>query len=118
MSHLSPKATVVVTCNNDYAVLETFQPGFSATQIIEHSQVSVTFFTLPTYTTSQNAGCPILQRFVTTQNSAVTAHPGLDEPVDNGGGIFVVKPKDINFHGNYAFFIKIIGTPGPNGAVE
>ncbi len=66
---------------------------------------------LPTYTTSQQQSCPTNQIQVSTSNTAVASHSGLNEPVLEGVDKSV-KPADTSLHQPYTFYTKVSAQGG------
>jgi hypothetical protein len=56
VTHLSPQATITITCGNFYTITE--QPGTLNPQVIPHND-NTRGFILPTWICSQEAGCPV-----------------------------------------------------------
>jgi hypothetical protein len=107
MTHSSAEITITVACSSSYSI--TAASG-STSQDVTFSDSSVGFV-LPTYTSSQQTGCPTNLIEVTTSNSAVAAHSGLDDPVQVSS-TFVVKPADTSIHQAYTFYTKVTASGG------
>ena len=72
MTHLSASVTFTVTCNNNYGL--STSGTVTAYQVYTHGSSSVGFI-LPTYQSSQNLGCPIEQRLLSTADNGVGVNP-------------------------------------------
>jgi len=77
MTHLSPLITTVVSCGSTYTLSEVSSP--TNPQSVQHSG-STNGFLLPNYHSSQNIGCPPISWQVSSSETNLEAHPGLNQP--------------------------------------
>ena len=69
-------------------------------------------FVLPAYQSSQNTGCPPNLREISSSFTSVIVPMGINNPVDTGSSIWVVKPTDNTQHTYYSFFTKVTALGG------
>ena len=78
LSHLSQALSFTVSCASNYAVTETaYPPGYATTQYQAHL-VATSGFTLPTFTSAQNTGCPIDSWQISTVSGSISTPAGLN----------------------------------------
>ena len=108
MTHLSPLVTTTVSCGDQYAITEVSAP--TNPQFVQHDG-AVYGFTLPTFQSSQNVGCPPSQWEVSTSDSEVVANAGLNTPQDIDTDK-KVTPVDSSLHQAYSFYLKVTADGG------
>jgi len=108
-THYSTAVTITVVCDSTY----TISPDAAATspQYVTHNDATVGFL-LPTYTSSQQDGCPVNSWEISTVNTGITPPWGLNDPVDDGTGIMIIRPIDITAHYKYDFHVKVTAYGG------
>ena len=112
ITHLSPVATVVVSCSNSYTVTEVSAP--TNPQYVQHGG-STNGFVLPAYTSSQQTGCPVDTFQISSSNTNVIPPAGLNNPVVIGPDR-VVTPSDSSQHLSYTFYVKTSVSNGGSAA--
>jgi len=70
---------------------------------------------LPTYTSSQNNGCPIDTWQVTLENTSVISVTGLNPPSIIAANR-VIEPTDRTQHASFTFYVKASASNGGSSA--
>jgi len=82
-THVSPLVTTIKTCNNNYPITEV--AAVASPQYVAHLQ-SLIGFAIPSYTDTQQTGCPTSTFEVSSTDSPTyTAHPTLNQIQTIGG---------------------------------
>jgi len=91
LTHLSPTLTFTITCGS-YGVNSDL--SVSNTQYKEHGASANEGFDLPVYTTTQQAGCPVDKREVSSSNLGVFSISALNSGNTLLVSTTIVRPTD------------------------
>jgi hypothetical protein len=111
LSHLSALATFTITCGNSYTITEVIAPADP--QYVTHG-VATAGYSLPEYTHTAIAGCPLSIWAVSTSSGTLASHPGLKNTVATVSDVKTVLPDDMSLHTDapYIFYAQITATGG------
>ena len=100
MTVMSAPISVSITCSSLYSI--TASPIAVSPQYAPHGS-STEGFILPTFISSQEAGCPVNSLKVTSSSNSLVAHPDLNDFVTVGSSKVITAKAA--FHKKVSFFM-------------